>query len=169
MHRRASNECRFTARQRRDPRSGRRRVDSSSIRAAQRPRSARPTIRLRARAVRSLYRHHRRRRDALVHHARRGGERRDHHARRSREERHVASAAAGVDRRAGAAVRLLPERPDHDRQGAARPEPEPDRRRNPRRHGRRAVPLHDVLPDSGGDQTRRARDARRRRARGGGE
>ena len=31
---------------------------------------------------------------------------------------------AGVDRRAGAAVRLLSERPDPDRQGAARSQPE---------------------------------------------
>ena len=54
--------------------------------------------------------------------------RRDHDARRARPERQAASGAAGVDRRAGAAVRLLPERPDPHRQGAARQEPESDRR-----------------------------------------
>ena len=41
-------------------------------------------------------------------------------------ERQAASDAAGVDRRAGAAVRLLPERADHDRQGAARQDTESD-------------------------------------------
>ena len=41
--------------------------------------------------------------------------RRGHHARRPREGRQAASAAAGLDRRAGGAVRLLPERPDHER------------------------------------------------------
>ena len=49
-----------------------------------------------------------------------------------RQERQAASAAAGVDRRAGAAVRVLPERPDHDREGAARPE-------SPRRPTRRSA------------------------------
>ncbi len=36
-------------------------------------------------------------------------------------------AAAGVDRGTGGAMRLLPERPDHDGQGAAGPQPEPQR------------------------------------------
>ncbi len=92
----------------------------------------------------------------------RRGHRRDHHAGRPRERRRAASAAASLDRRAGAAVRLLPERPDHDGQGAARSQPEAHGRRDPRRHGRRTVPLHDVLPHSGGDQTRGARCAERR-------
>ena len=83
-------------------------------------------------------------------------QRRDHHARRPVEGRQAASAAAGLDRRAGAAVRLLPERPDHDCQGAARPESESDRRRDPHGHGGRAVPLHDLLPHPGGDQARGA-------------
>src|SRR5262245_41269197 len=104
-----------------------------------------------------MHGHHRRRRDAVVHHAGQRGDRRDHDARRARERRQAASAAASVDRRAGAAVRLLSERPDPHGEGAARPQSEPDRRRDPRRHGRRAVPLHDVLPDSAGDQARRAR------------
>ena len=49
-------------------------------------------------------------------------------------------------------MRVLPERADHDRQGAARQEPQPDRRADSRGHGRRAVPLHDVLPRSGRHQ-----------------
>ena len=72
--------------------------------------------------------------------------RRDHHARRPREGRQAAPAAAGVDRRAGAGLRLLPERPDHDRQGAARQDPDADRRADPPGHGQHAVPLHDLLP-----------------------
>ncbi len=67
---------------------------------------------------------------------------------------------AWIDEQA-AAVRLLPERPDHDGQGAARPQSEPERCRDPRGNGRRAVPVHDLLPDSGGDQARRARQRRR--------
>src|SRR5258706_8375382 len=51
-------------------------------------------------------------------------------------------------------MRLLPERADHDRQGAARPQSSSDRRANSRRHGRHAVPLHDVLPHSGRHQAR---------------
>src|ERR1700704_5207367 len=51
-------------------------------------------------------------------------------------------------------MRLLPERADHDRQGAARPQSPSDRRANSRRHGRHAVPLHDVLPHSGRHQAR---------------
>jgi hypothetical protein len=47
------------------------------------------------------------------------GQGRDHHARRARRQRAAASAAAGLDRRASAAMRLLPERPDHDRESAA--------------------------------------------------
>ena len=46
-------------------------------------------------------------------------------------------------------MRLLPERPDHDRQGAARQESASDRRADPRGHGAHAVPLHDVLPRPG--------------------
>ena len=37
-------------------------------------------------------------------------------------ERPARSCAAGLDRRAGAAVRILPERSDHDGEGAARAE-----------------------------------------------
>src|SRR5262245_38163244 len=104
-----------------------------------------------------MHGHHRRRCDALVHHAGQRGDRRNHDARGAREGRPATSAAASVDRRAGAAVRLLPERPDPHGEGVARPQSESHRRRDPRRHGRRAVPLHDVLPDSASHQARRAR------------
>src|ERR1051325_10770732 len=57
-----------------------------------------------------------------------------------------------MDRRTGPAVRLLPERADHDGQGAARPQPASDGCADPARHGGDAMPLHDVLPHPGGDQ-----------------
>src|SRR5207244_10482629 len=45
-------------------------------------------------------------------------------------------------------------RADHDREDAARPQPESDGRANPRRDGPNAVPLHDVLPHPGRHQAR---------------
>ncbi len=85
---------------------------------------------------------------------------RNHHARRARVERQAAPAAAGLDRRAGAAMRILPERTDPDREGDARQESASDRRADPRGHERNAVPLHDVLPRSGGHQARGQDDRR---------
>src|SRR3954462_4636201 len=52
-------------------------------------------------------------------------------------------------------MRLLPERPDHDGQGAARQEPASDRRADSRGHGEHALSLHDLLPRPGGDPARR--------------
>ena len=51
-------------------------------------------------------------------------------------------------------MRLLPERADHDGQGAAGQNPNPTDAQI-RRDGRDAVPLHDVLPRSGRHQARR--------------
>ena len=60
--------------------------------------------------------------DALLRHPdRRARQRRDHHHRGARHGRKAASAAEGLHRRAGRAVRLLHQRHDHDGQGAARP------------------------------------------------
>ena len=59
---------------------------------------------------------------------------------------------------AGAAVRLLPVRPDHVGHRAARTEPEADRRGHRRRDERQPVPLCDLRPHPGGDP-RRGRDA----------
>ncbi len=74
------------------------------------------------------------------------------------EGRPAASDSAGLDRRAGAGVRLLPERPDPHRQGAARQDAESDRRADSRRHEERALPLHDLLPHQRGREARRAED-----------
>ena len=87
--------------------------------------------------------------DPIVHHAgRQDRRRRDHDARGPRHAREAASDSAGVHRRAGRAVRLLPERRHPDRQGAARSESA--------RHGRadsagalgRALPVLCQRPDA---------------------
>src|SRR5262249_51045035 len=54
-----------------------------------------------------------------------------------------------------AAMRVLPVRPDHERDRAAREEPRAQRRRHRRGHERQCVPLRDVQPDPRGDQGRR--------------
>src|ERR1035441_8516914 len=43
-------------------------------------------------------------------------------------------------------MRLLPERPNYDREGHARQGPQSDRHADPRDDERDALPLHDVLP-----------------------
>src|ERR1044072_7453290 len=58
-----------------------------------------------------------------------------HHARRAGAERQAAPGAAGVDRRAGAGVRLLPERSDPYGHGASDQDAEPNRRADPAGHG----------------------------------
>ena len=69
--------------------------------------------------------------DPIVRHA---GQRRrwrgDHDARGTRHDRATASDSEGLHRRAGRAVRLLPERRDSHGEGVSRSEPESDRRRD---------------------------------------
>src|SRR5688500_3388470 len=55
-------------------------------------------------------------------------------------------------------MRLLPERSNHDGEGAARSQSESKRCRDSRGNGWRLVSMHDVLPSSGSDQTRSTRD-----------
>src|SRR5262249_23642791 len=102
-----------------------------------------------------MHSNHQWRRDAVVYHAGFDCEKRGHNTGRNRQKRQAASRAAGLDRRASAAVRFLPERADHDRQGPARQELEPDRYANPRSHGEDALPLFYVLPRPIGHQARR--------------
>src|SRR5215831_3770137 len=59
-----------------------------------------------------------------------------------------------MDRRTSAAMRLLPERADHDCQGAARPQSPSDGRADPSRDGWNVVPLHDLLPGPGRHKAR---------------
>ena len=69
-------------------------------------------------------------------------------ARRSRPSRacrrRAASAAEGLGRRAGAAMRLLPVRPDHAGRRAAGEEQEADARADRRAHGRQHLPLRHL-------------------------
>src|SRR5262249_4437013 len=70
----------------------------------------------------------------------------------------VASVAAGVDRRAGAALRLLPERDDDPGGGSAVDDEEPYGRPDSHRDERPPVPVRDVSADPDGDQAGRRRD-----------
>src|SRR5207247_9770113 len=56
----------------------------------------------------------------------------------------AASVAAGHDRRAVAAMRLLLQWCDHQGRRAALAEPAPDRAADPRPHGRPSVPMRDL-------------------------
>ena len=81
---------------------------------------------------------------ALLLAAGRRGHGRDPHHRRPCQGRQAASGAAGLARRAGRAMRLLPGRADHERGGAARRGRRPDRRGHRQRHGRQSLPLRHL-------------------------
>src|SRR3984893_13664127 len=84
----------------------------------------------------------------------------DHHHRRP-ERQGRSSLAESLDRRAGAAMRLLPVRPDHAGSLSASEEHQPDQGRGGRAHGRQSLPLHDLFTHSEGDHARRVRNAHR--------
>ena len=73
----------------------------------------------------------------------------------------VASVAAGVDRRAGAALRVLPERHDDPGRRSARDDEEPVRGSDPHGDERASVPLRDLSADPDGDPEGRGRDGER--------
>ena len=70
----------------------------------------------------------------------------------------AASAAAGVDRRAGAALRLLPERDDDPGRRPAGDHEAPDRGADPHRDERPSLPLRHLSADPHGDPEGRRRD-----------
>src|SRR5439155_8707460 len=70
----------------------------------------------------------------------------------------VASAPAGVDRCAGAALRLLPERDDDPGRRSALDDQEPDRGSDSDGDERPSLPLWDLSADPDGDQAGRRRD-----------
>src|SRR5262249_46801208 len=138
---------------------GRRRaVHAAPLRAAQRSGPSRSAVRLRARPVRRLRGDHQRRGGPIVCDALFQREERGDDARGAVEGRRAQPGSARVDRRTGAGLRLLPERADHHRDRVARQDSEPDRRADPRRDERDAVPLHDVLPRAGRNQARSGGD-----------
>src|SRR3954452_4700045 len=130
-----------------------------AVRASQRAAPARAPLRLRTRAVRRVLRPVGRQGDSIVRHPGGGGERQDDHdargsARRVVEEprdrghsRRAASVAAGVDRRAGAALRLLPERDDDPGGRPAGDDEEADGGADPTGDERPPVPLRDLSAD----------------------
>ncbi len=99
--------------------------------------------------------------DALLHHAgQRGGRCRGHHHRGARPDRRSIRLQKAWIELPGAAMRLLPVRPDHAGGGAAeglsrtRPTQDIDAR-----HDRQSLPLHDLRAHPHGDQAgRRAAD-----------
>ena len=106
--------------QRQDPRRRRRARHRAALCPAQRSRTERTEIRLRARRMRRLHGADRRRRGALLRHPDRRLRRARHRdARRPRLARSSRSGAGGLHRGTGRAMRLLPQRHDHDHQGAA--------------------------------------------------
>ena len=74
----------------------------------------------------------------------------------------AASVAAGVDRRAGAALRLLPERDDDPGRRSARDDEESVRGPDPHGDERASVPLRDVSEDPDRDPEGRGRDGKGR-------
>ena len=70
----------------------------------------------------------------------------------------AASVAAGVDRRAGAALRLLPERDDDPGRRPARDDEEPDRGPDPHGDERASLPLRDLSANPDRDPEGRGRD-----------
>ena len=79
-------------------------------------------------------------------------------ARHDRGGAGAASVAAGVDRRAGAALRLLPERDDDPGRRPPRDDEEPVRGPDPHGDERASVPLRDVSENPDRDPEGRGRD-----------
>src|SRR6202051_4879048 len=69
----------------------------------------------------------------------------ENHDHRRSQRQGRSSAAEGVDRRAGSAMRLLPVRPDHAGGVAARQEQQSDQGRSGSANGRQSLPLHDLF------------------------
>ena len=122
--------------------------------------------RLRLRPVRRLQRNTQRQGRPLLHHAleERARVLADHHNRRNRHAGQPPRAPVGHDSLRSDSVRLLHARLHHERQGAPRPEPEPDARRGPRVVQQKldGLPLHRLQADS-----RRGHEGRRHPARRG--
>src|SRR5689334_1448042 len=111
--------------------------------------------------------------DPQLRHAGGRGKREEHHvaggpagslgegARHTGRDTRRSSAPTGVDRRAGAAVRLLPERHADPGRRPARHDEEPDRGTDQAGDERTSVPLRDVRRDHPCDQARGGRDGER--------
>src|SRR5713101_7373990 len=136
---------------------------AAALCARERARAERTAVRLRAGAMRLLLGARRRRRDPLLRDAGRGGRGQiAHHARGprgalraaegARAGAGAASAAAGLDRRSGAAVRLLLQRDADQGRRAAGAESAANRSRHSRPHERPPLPLRNLSAGDEGDQ-----------------
>src|SRR5205809_1083932 len=120
---------------------------AAPLRPAQRPGAERPEVRVRSRPMRRVHGADRRQIRALLLGdgvGRRQGP--DHHARGTGHTGEAAPAAAGFHRGAGLPVRLLQQRHDHGRQGAARRQSPPERTRDQGGLERPPVPLRLAQP-----------------------
>src|SRR5713101_3138957 len=120
---------------------------AAPVHPAQRPGAERPEIRVRALPMRRLHRADRRQIRTLLLGAGVGrGEGSHHHARGTRHDSQAPPAAARFHRGAGLPVRLLQQRHDHGRQGAARRQSPPERTRDQAGAERAPVPLRIAQP-----------------------
>src|ERR1051325_10957052 len=112
--------------------------------------------------MRRLHGAHGRSADPLLHHAGIvGRQRQDRHPGRPRHARQAAPAADRLHRRAGAAMRLLHQRLDHDGGELPRPQEEADRSRDQNGSGRREGPVRHPRQDPQGREARRRDDGLR--------
>src|SRR5580692_6231899 len=119
----------------------------------------RDQVRLRRGPVRRLYSSSQwRSRAVLPDLDQRCGRQEDHDHRRPQRQGRP-SAAEGVDRRAGSAMRLLPVRADHAGGVAARQEQQSDQGRSGGAHGRQSLPLHDLFAHPESHHARGLRNA----------
>src|ERR1700677_3126218 len=102
-------------------------------------------IRLRRRSLRRLHSSSQRRSRAILPDLDQRCGRQENHDHRRPQRQGRSSAAEGVDRRAGSAMRLLPVRADHASGVAARQEQQSDQGRSSCAHGRQSLPLHDLF------------------------
>src|SRR6266446_6235641 len=142
---------------------GRERGHAAALRAYERARAERTALRLRAGAMRLLLGARRRRRDPLLRDAGCSGRGQiAHHARGPRGALRAAegarasagapSPAAGLHRRAGAAVRLLLQRNADQGRRAARADSTPHRSADPHAHERPPLPLRNLSACDEGDK-----------------
>src|SRR5712691_1756018 len=135
----------FPRRERQGPFDRRRSGHAAALCLAQRCRAQQPAFRLRARAMRRLHRPSRRPGDPLLRDPPLGGRQwQGGDTRRSRHAREAAPDPGRLCGGAGAPVRLLHQRLDHDGGGAAQSEEEADRRRDQERAHRPQVPLRNA-------------------------
>src|SRR5256885_1133763 len=133
----------------------RRSQHAAPLRAAQRSQDEQSAFRLRPRAVRRVHRASGRRAGALLRDAALGGRGQEgDNAQRAGHAREAASAAGRLRRRAGASMRLLHQRLDHDRRRLSEEESQGGRRRAARCARRPEMPLRHARRDPARDQAR---------------